>query len=96
LQLQLYTQAKSQCGDQSASICWPAFVAVCDALDPGLRQKFSHWFLHEAAQTGIKMFATVGAAMKQVWDARDRSRNRNLPWLEILQSDGILDQLMLS
>jgi arginine metabolism regulation protein II len=94
--LQLYTEAKRQSGDQSSSICWPGFVAACEALDRDLRQRFSQWFLDETAQTGIRMFATAGAAVKQVWDARDRSNNRNLPWSKILQSDDIIDQLMLS
>lgn len=94
--LHLYTAAKRQSGDRSSSICWPAFVAACETLDPALRQKFSQWFLDETAQTGIRMFAKAGTAVKQVWDARDQSNNRNMPWSEILQSDNILDQLMLS
>lgn len=94
--LQLYTEAKRQSGDRSSSICWPGFVAACEALDEDLRQRFSQWFLNETAQTGIRMFATAGTAVEKVWDARDRSNNRNLPWSKILQSDNILDQLMLS
>lgn len=96
LHLQLYTQAKRQSGDQSSGTCWPGFVAACESLDQDLRQRFSSWFLDETAQTGIRMFATADVAVKQVWDARDRSNNRNLPWSEILRKDNILDQLMLS
>lgn len=95
-QLQLYTDAKTRSGDQSSGICWPAFVAACEALDKELQQKFSQWFSHETAQTGMRMFTIAGTAVKQVWDARDAHNNRNLPWTEILQSDNILDQLMLS
>ena len=94
--LQLYTEAKRQSGDQSSSICWPGFVAACEALDQDLRERFSQWFIDETAQTGIRMFATAGTAVKQVWDARDRSSNRNLPWSKLLQKDNILDQLVLS
>ena len=96
LQLQFYTEAKRQTNDQSSSICWPAFVTACEALDLDLRQSFSQWFLSESARTGIQMFVTARTAVERVWDARDRSKNRNLPWSEILQSDNFLDQLMLS
>ncbi|KAK5064834.1 hypothetical protein LTR84_000668 [Exophiala bonariae] len=94
--LQLYTEAKRQSGDRSSSICWPGFVAACESLDHGVRQRFSQWFLDETTQTGILMFTTAGTAVKQVWDARDRSNNRNLPWSKVLQNDNILDHLVLS
>ncbi|KIW16833.1 hypothetical protein PV08_04023 [Exophiala spinifera] len=94
--LQLYTEAKRRSSDQSSSICWPGFVAACEALDQDIRHRFAHWFLDETARTGIRMFATAGTAVKRVWHARDRSNNRNLPWSKILQSDNILDQLVLS
>lgn len=96
LHLQLYTEAKRQSGDHSSSICWPGFVAGCEALDQDLRQELSQWFLDETAQSGIQMFTKAGTAVKQVWDARDQSNNRNLPWSRILQNDNILDQLVLS
>lgn len=96
LHLQLYTQAKRISDDQSSSICWPGFIAGCEALGLDLRQKMSQWFVDETAQTGIRMFEMAGNAAKEVWSARDQSGNRNLPWSKVLQNDNVLDQLMLS
>lgn len=94
--LQAYAEAKRESGDNSSSICWPGFIAGCEALDPELRQRMSNWFSQETAQTGIRMFEMAGQAAKYVWDTRDQSRDRNLPWSRILRQNDILDQLVLS
>lgn len=94
--LQLYAEAKRASGDNSSCTCWPGFVAGCEALDPDMRQLMSQWFETETAQTGIRMFEMAGQAAKDVWNARDQSGDRNLPWSEILKKDNILDKLVLS
>jgi arginine metabolism regulation protein II len=94
--LNLYTEAKRASGDKSSSICWPGFIAGCEALSPDLRQQMAQWFEAETAQTGIKMFEMAGRAARDVWNARNLSGDRNLPWAEILKRDNTLDKLVLS
>jgi hypothetical protein len=94
--IQVYAQERLKSGYHSSSTIWPVFVAACEALDDGIRQKMSAWFTREAAQTGLRSFQMADQAVKDVWNARDRSGNRNLPWAHILKHNNTLDKLMPS
>ncbi|KIW55156.1 hypothetical protein, variant [Exophiala xenobiotica] len=94
--IQVYAGERLKSGYHSSSTIWPVFVAACEALNDEARQKMSAWFTQEAAQTGLRSFQMAGQAVKDVWDARDRSGNRNLPWAHILKHNNTLDKLMPS
>jgi arginine metabolism regulation protein II len=94
--LMRYGQFKRESNDPSSNLCWPGFIAGCEASNPETRSKISAWFSSETALTGIRMFEVAGQAVKQVWEARDRAKNRNLPWSEILMESSTLDRLVLS
>ncbi|KAH8666072.1 arginine metabolism regulation protein II [Ilyonectria robusta] len=74
-----YGEYKRKSNDPSSNLCWPGFIAGCEASNRDTRDKISAWFSSETALTGIRMFEVAGQAVKQVWEARDLARNRNLP-----------------
>lgn len=90
-----YAQQKQEISDLSSNVCWPGFIAGCEAVDPEMRQRFSTWFSSETTIKGIRMFSIAGQAVQQVWEARDRTKNRNLPWSQVLRENSTLDQLVL-
>ncbi|KAK7430423.1 hypothetical protein QQZ08_002942 [Neonectria magnoliae] len=94
--LMQYGEYKRRSNDPSSNLCWPGFIAGCEASNPDTRGKISAWFSSETALTGIRMFEVAGQAVKQVWEARDSARNRNLPWSKILMESSTLDRLVLS
>ncbi|KAH6884234.1 arginine metabolism regulation protein II [Thelonectria olida] len=91
-----YGQFKRESNDPSSNLCWPGFIAGCEASNPETRSKISAWFSSETALTGIRMFEVAGQAVRQVWEARDLAKNRNLPWSKILMESSTLDRLVLS
>ncbi|KPM42113.1 hypothetical protein AK830_g4449 [Neonectria ditissima] len=91
-----YGEYKRRSNDPSSNLCWPGFIAGCEASNPDTRGKISAWFSSETALTGIRMFEVAGQAVKQVWEARDLAKNRNLPWSKILMESSTLDRLVLS
>ncbi|EXJ76879.1 hypothetical protein A1O3_10524 [Capronia epimyces CBS 606.96] len=91
-----YAEYKRQSLDPSSNLCWPGFIAGCEAMDPKSRRRISAWFTAETAQTGIRMFEVAGQAVQQVWDARELANDRNLPWSQVLKESRTLDKLVLS
>lgn len=91
-----YGQFKREANDRSSNLCWPGFMAGCEASNPETRRKISAWFSSETAITGIRMFEVAGQAVRQVWEARDKAGDRNLPWSRILMESSTLDRLVLS
>ncbi|KAH7129278.1 arginine metabolism regulation protein II [Dactylonectria macrodidyma] len=91
-----YGEYKRKSNDPSSNLCWPGFIAGCEASNRDTREKISAWFSSETALTGIRMFEVAGQAVKQVWEARDLAKNRNLPWSKILMESSTLNQLVLS
>ncbi|EXJ94659.1 hypothetical protein A1O1_03055 [Capronia coronata CBS 617.96] len=94
--LSRYGERKRESNDPSSNLCWPGFIAGCEALDTNTRELFSAWFSRETALTGIRMFEVAGQAVKQVWEARDLKKDRNLSWSYILKENKTLDKLVLS
>lgn len=94
--LSRYGERKRESNDPSSNLCWPGFIAGCEALDANTRKRFSAWFSKETALTGIRMFEVAGQAVEQVWQARDARRNQNLPWSQVLMENKTLDRLILS
>ncbi|KAJ4509163.1 hypothetical protein ABEF92_007658 [Exophiala dermatitidis] len=94
--LSRYGERKRESNDPSSNLCWPGFIAGCEALDTTTRDRFSAWFSKETALTGIRMFEVAGQAVKQVWEARDVRKDRNLTWSQILMENKTLDRLILS
>jgi arginine metabolism regulation protein II len=90
------TELRQKTHDPSSDICWPLFIAGCEALIPSTRKRVQDLFAIEAARTGIRMFEKACQATVEVWCVRDRRRNRHLSWSAILRESNMLDGLMIS
>lgn len=90
------TELRQKTHDPSSDICWPLFIAGCEALNPSTRKRFKDLFAIEAARTGIRMFERASQATMEVWSVRDRRKNRNLSWSVVLKESNMLDGLMIS
>lgn len=90
------TELRQQSNDPSSDICWPLFIAGCEALNLSTRQRVKDLFAIEAARTGIRMFEKASQATVKVWTVRDQKKNRHLSWSTVLKESNILDGLMIS
>ncbi|KPM44115.1 hypothetical protein AK830_g2434 [Neonectria ditissima] len=81
-----YESQKQKCGDTSPGICWPAFIAGCEANSVELREQMSIWLLNNAHSSGIGMFSTAHDFVVKVWRARERPGCENLQWKFVLAS----------
>lgn len=90
------TELRQETHDPSSDICWPLFIAGCEALNPSTRKRVKELFVIEAARTGIRMFEMASQATVEVWTTRDRRNNRHLSWPVVLRESNMLDGLMIS
>lgn len=90
------TELRQKSNDPSSDICWPLFIAGCEALNPLTRNRVKDLFAIEAARTGIRMFEKASQATVEVWSVRDRRKNRHLGWSMVLKESNMLDGLMIS
>lgn len=90
------TELRQKTNDPSSDICWPLFIAGCEALNPSTRKRVKDLFAIEGARTGIRMFEMAGQATMEVWSVRDRRKNRHLSWSMVLKESNMLDGLMIS
>ncbi|KAK7419271.1 hypothetical protein QQX98_003423 [Neonectria punicea] len=79
-----YESQKQKCGDTSPGICWPAFIAGCEANSVELREQMSIWLLNNAQSSGIGMFSTAHDFVVKVWRARETPGCENVQWKFVL------------
>lgn len=84
---------KMQCGDRSANLCWPGFIAGCEATGKQMRQQCSQWFERSYRDSRIRMFDVARIAMESVWRAKDTSGTCGHSWSEALR--GATDSMRL-
>ena len=87
---------KLQCGDRSANLCWPGFIAGCEATGTQMRQQWSQWFARSYRDSHIRMFDVARAAMEKIWRAKDLSGACGHSWSEALRGATDTTRLVLS
>lgn len=87
---------KLQCGDRSANLCWPGFIAGCEATGAQMRQQWSQWFTRSYRDSHIRMFDVARAAMEKMWQAKDTSGACGHSWSEALRGATNSTRLVLS
>lgn len=87
---------KSQSGDRSANLCWPGFIAGCEATGTQMRQQWSQWFARSYRDSRIRMFDVARAAMEKIWTAKDTSGACDASWSEALRGATNTTRLVLS
>ncbi|KAH7159513.1 fungal-specific transcription factor domain-containing protein [Dactylonectria estremocensis] len=79
-----YETQKQEYGDTSPGICWPAFIASCEASNVELREELSIWLLNNAQSSGIGMFSTAHDFVVEVWRAREAPGCENVHWKSVV------------
>ncbi|KAL3468517.1 fungal-specific transcription factor domain-containing protein [Aspergillus heterothallicus] len=91
-----YDKHKKKHQDRSSDICWPAFVAGCEATDTQSRQQITDWLKKSTHSSGMLMFKVALEALQKVWAARSLPGNQNRSWGSILSESSDLKVLVLS
>ncbi|KAK2804523.1 hypothetical protein FQN50_006598 [Emmonsiellopsis sp. PD_5] len=91
-----YNKQKEQSQDQSADVCWPLFVAGCEAAKPKTRQQICEWLENAAKSTGMRMYSVAREAIQKVWAVRSLPGKQNLSRSSILGEFTDLRVLVLS
>ncbi|KAL3477796.1 fungal-specific transcription factor domain-containing protein [Aspergillus californicus] len=91
-----YDKYKEKRSDRSSDICWPGFVAGCEATSPEARQQISKWLEKSALSNGMLMFRVALQAVQKVWAVRKLPGNQNLSWSKVLSECSDLRVLVLS
>ncbi|OGM45076.1 hypothetical protein ABOM_006619 [Aspergillus bombycis] len=94
--LQRCTDSRRKSNDPSSNICWPLFLAGCEALNFNTRKKVRELLNGETTRTGMCMFENAAHALRLVWSARDQENNRNISWSTVLENNAVLARLTLS
>jgi arginine metabolism regulation protein II len=87
---------KLQCGDRSANLCWPGFIAGCEATEAATRQRWSQWFTRSYKDSRIRMFDVARVAMENIWRTKDTSGACVHSWSEALRGATDSTRLVLS
>jgi arginine metabolism regulation protein II len=87
---------KLECGDRSANLCWPGFIAGCEAAGAQIRQQWSQWFARSYKDSHIRMFDVARNAMERIWRAKDSSGACDHSWSEALRGATDSTRLVLS
>ncbi|KAI9373283.1 fungal-specific transcription factor domain-containing protein [Aspergillus egyptiacus] len=91
-----YEKHKEEHEDKSSDICWPGFVAGCEATTPESRRQISEWLEKSALSNGMLMFKVALHAVQKVWEARRLPGNQHLSWSRVLSESCDLRVLVLS
>lgn len=91
-----FDKQKERSKDQSSHICWPWFIAGCEATRPQTRQQISEWLERFAKHSRMRMFSVALKAIRKVWAARSLPGKQNLSWGSILGEFNDLRVLVLS
>lgn len=82
--LREYDKHKERHKDRSSDICWPAFIAGCEATTSQARQEIAEWLEKSTRSNGILMFRVALKAIRRVWAARAVPGKQNLSWSSVL------------
>ncbi|KAL4990991.1 fungal-specific transcription factor domain-containing protein [Aspergillus falconensis] len=82
--------------DPSSDICWPAFIAGCEATTPRSRQQITDWLEKSTNSNGILMFTVALRAIQEVWAARASPGNQDISWSVVLSESSNMRVLVLS
>lgn len=84
----------------SARLIWPAFIAACEAEDPGVQVSFSNWFKNSAERSGLRCFTDTLEKIERIWQEKRNFNGENVTWLDLMkkmvvsgQSSVIVDPL---
>ncbi|RDW72306.1 Zn(II)2Cys6 transcription factor [Aspergillus mulundensis] len=91
-----YDKHKERHKDRSSDICWPAFVAGCEATTSQSRQQIAEWLEKSTNSNGMLMFRVALKAMQKVWAARATPGKQNLSWSVVLSESSDMRVLVLS
>ncbi|KAL4926833.1 Zn(II)2Cys6 transcription factor [Aspergillus undulatus] len=94
--LREYDKHKEKHKDRSSDMCWPAFIAGCEAITSQSRQQISEWLEKSTRSNGVLMFTVALKAIQKVWAARMLPGKQNLPWSTILGESSEMRVLVLS
>lgn len=87
---------KLECGDRSANLCWPGFIAGCEATGAEIRRQWSQWFDRSYKDSHIRMFDVARVAMEDIWRTKDTSGTCGHSWSEALRGATDSTRLVLS
>lgn len=82
--LREYDKHKERRKDRSSDICWPAFIAGCEATTSQARQEIAEWLEKSTRSNGVLMFRVALKAIRRVWAARAVPGRQNLSWSSVL------------
>lgn len=82
--LREYDKHKERQKDRSSDICWPAFIAGCEATTSQARQEIAEWLEKSTRSNGVLMFRVALKAIRRVWAARAVPGRQNLSWSSVL------------
>ncbi|BCS29252.1 Zn(II)2Cys6 transcription factor [Aspergillus puulaauensis] len=82
--LREYDKHKERHKDRSSDICWPAFIAGCEATTGQARQEIAEWLEKSTRLNGVLMFRVALKAIRRVWAAREVPGKQNLSWGSVL------------
>ncbi|KAL2816814.1 fungal-specific transcription factor domain-containing protein [Aspergillus cavernicola] len=91
-----YDKHKEKHKDGSSDICWPGFIAGCEATSPESRQQISAWLEKSAISNGMLMFKVALQAVQRVWAARKLPGKQNVSWSRVLSEFSDSRVLVLS
>ncbi|KAL4952323.1 fungal-specific transcription factor domain-containing protein [Aspergillus filifer] len=94
--LREYDKHKERHKDRSSDICWPAFIAGCEATTSQSRQQISEWLEKSTRSNGVLMFQVALKAIQKVWATRMLPGKQNLSWNSILRESSEMRVLVLS
>lgn len=72
----------------AARMIWPAFIAGCEAEDPGIRSTITKWFDKLATCSGSRLFADTKANIERIWTQKSQAVGSNISWVDLMRSNG--------
>ncbi|KZF20051.1 hypothetical protein L228DRAFT_270806 [Xylona heveae TC161] len=84
-----HEQRKLEYADHASDICWPAFIAGCEAHSIEARDQIAAWLFRAGERSGLRMFCTARNALFKVWDARAKCADPDLPWRRVIVDEGV-------
>jgi arginine metabolism regulation protein II len=89
-------ELKARCGDRSANLCWPGFIAGCESTDRKTRAELSDWLERSYKSTNIGMFKVADSAMRSVWRSNTYPEAQAHCWYDALREASDSTPLVLS
>ncbi|KAI0596578.1 fungal-specific transcription factor domain-containing protein [Biscogniauxia sp. FL1348] len=74
----------------SLELVWPAFIAACEAEDPGVQASFSRWFESAKRASGLDMFTFALNTIKETWETRSGANGAGVGWVDLLKCKSII------